>query len=405
MSEAAETEIEALIRRMDAALAAPAPGPAAENQTDDDGDGIPDIVIEVASRRSAAGFPLTEMLTELPRRRRRTQEEKLAVPVAAAARETAEEQARLFVESLRLALRLEFATIPPYLTALWSIMDQGHPAAKSIRAVVHEEMLHLSLICNLLVAIGETPDLPDAAPSYPMTMNPLGIDMVLRLRGLDPQSLQDFMRIERPETPIQIIEEPLQAFDSGTNTIGLFYERLLQLYHKTRPSLDPTRQIAGPFTWFVMTEPAHVTEALGVIMGQGEGAKGLPFNRHEDYLSHYYRFRALSMGRELRWDPKARALRKGDPIPPPPTFDVPPPPADGYGGAFPAQVRNLNTRFSRTYSDMVETLDDCWRGGGEGAFLKALELMFEMKPQAQALMRIPRADGRGHCPTFEIIQP
>lgn len=37
-------------------------------------------------------------------------------------------------EALRGAVQIEFATIPLYLTALWSIIDQAHPVAKSIRA-------------------------------------------------------------------------------------------------------------------------------------------------------------------------------------------------------------------------------------------------------------------------------
>ena len=65
--------------------------------------------------------------------------------------------------ALRAAVRLEFATVPPYLTALWSIIDQAHPVAISIRAIAHEEMLHLSLLCNLLSALGERPSLTGVA--------------------------------------------------------------------------------------------------------------------------------------------------------------------------------------------------------------------------------------------------
>ena len=48
---------------------------------------------------------------------------------------------------LRVALQLEHATIPPYLTALYSI----HPvtnadASRILRVVAVEEMLHLTLV-------------------------------------------------------------------------------------------------------------------------------------------------------------------------------------------------------------------------------------------------------------------
>ena len=67
-------------------------------------------------------------------------------------------------------MQLEHATIPPYLTALYSI----HPgtnadAAHVIRVVAVEEMLHLTLAANVLNAVGGTPDLtaPDFVPTYP----------------------------------------------------------------------------------------------------------------------------------------------------------------------------------------------------------------------------------------------
>src|SRR5207244_329121 len=56
--------------------------------------------------------------------------------------------------ALQSAVSVEFSTIPPYLSALWSIKDQMHPVAASIRDVVQEEMLHMALACNMLTALG-----------------------------------------------------------------------------------------------------------------------------------------------------------------------------------------------------------------------------------------------------------
>ncbi len=36
-------------------------------------------------------------------------------------------------ESLQAAIKLEFATLPPYLAALWSIKQDSDPVAMSIR--------------------------------------------------------------------------------------------------------------------------------------------------------------------------------------------------------------------------------------------------------------------------------
>ena len=55
------------------------------------------------------------------------------------------------------AIKLELGTIPPYLTALFSIKPGANAAAGAIvRSVVIEEMLHLSLACNMLNAVGGT---------------------------------------------------------------------------------------------------------------------------------------------------------------------------------------------------------------------------------------------------------
>ncbi len=67
-------------------------------------------------------------------------------------------------------MQLEHATIPPYLTALYSI----HPGTNSDafhgpRVVAVEEMLHLTLAANLLNAVGGAPDLTRAGlrPALP----------------------------------------------------------------------------------------------------------------------------------------------------------------------------------------------------------------------------------------------
>ncbi|MFN4089492.1 MAG: ferritin-like domain-containing protein, partial [Alphaproteobacteria bacterium] len=56
---------------------------------------------------------------------------------------------------LYAAMQLEHATIPPYLTALYSI----HPGTNReawhvIRTVAVEEMLHLTLVGNVMNAVG-----------------------------------------------------------------------------------------------------------------------------------------------------------------------------------------------------------------------------------------------------------
>ena len=72
-------------------------------------------------------------------------------------------------DALQLAIQLELSTLPPYLIARWTIKEPNTPVERSIRVVTREEMSHLGLACNLLVAIGGTPLIADerVVPRYP----------------------------------------------------------------------------------------------------------------------------------------------------------------------------------------------------------------------------------------------
>jgi len=61
-------------------------------------------------------------------------------------------------EHLQWAIELEHATLPPYLTALYSLDPERNPAAVEVLSSVFvEEMLHLALAANLLNAVGGAP--------------------------------------------------------------------------------------------------------------------------------------------------------------------------------------------------------------------------------------------------------
>ena len=110
--------------------------------------------------------------------------------------------------ALQLAVGLELSTIPVYLTALYSIKDGTNTdAAQTIRSVVMEEMLHMTLAANVLNALGEKPSVKPVAfrgkqlkpvPEYSFT-SPLisGIGEFV-LRPLTPEAVDSFVRIEHP---------------------------------------------------------------------------------------------------------------------------------------------------------------------------------------------------------------
>src|SRR5262245_32818636 len=81
--------------------------------------------------------------------------------------------------SLQNAILLEHATIPPYLTAYYTLSgntDSVTYARGIIRDIIVEEMLHLTLAANILIAVGGSPKLNDplVVPKYPGPL-PMGI--------------------------------------------------------------------------------------------------------------------------------------------------------------------------------------------------------------------------------------
>lgn len=48
-------------------------------------------------------------------------------------------------------MRIELATIPPYIYALYSLKDQKCFSAMLLKSIAAEEMLHAGLVANLLV--------------------------------------------------------------------------------------------------------------------------------------------------------------------------------------------------------------------------------------------------------------
>jgi len=104
-------------------------------------------------------------------------------------------------EYLQVAIQLEHATIPPYLTAAYSAkIEANKPSIDIIRAVAKEEMLHLTLAANLLNAIGGQPDLisPDFVPTYPTHLPTGQDDFEVGIEKFSDHALEVFLDIERP---------------------------------------------------------------------------------------------------------------------------------------------------------------------------------------------------------------
>ncbi len=318
--------------------------------------------------------------------------------------------------SLQAAVTLEFATIPPYLSALWSIKDDLHPAAKSIREVVQEEMLHMALVCNLLASINGRPKINDAVPAYPGPL-PGGVHkgLIVQLSGLTKDRLSDFLWIERPVKDVPI-EHPyahpgdyktlknnrLQHDFSLDTTIGEFYDEIHNAFKRIKPKMTPDKQISGPLSWTVARNLSDVKFIVELIQHQGEGSENNPENTKGD-LSHYYRFLEIYNEQHYQWNKKKGVLEVVGPMEYPEVWPVAEIPEGGYQQAdVSKEVWYYLDQFDTTYTILLNQLEAAWTTGGQAPLLHAYETMFELERYAKPLMQIrtPYGGGQTYGPCF-----
>ncbi len=214
---------------------------------------------------------------------------------------------------LELAIRVELTTIPPYLYAMYSLVDRGGDPARLIRSVVVEEMLHAALMGNLLVAVGGEPRFAATAASigYPGPLPHHIPELMIDLEPCSPEVIERvFLTIERPE----IHGAPPEPDQFGS--LGQFYhaleiavERLARTHDLfAEPRLE--HQLADPADYqpvafdsatsgglIGVTDLESARTAIETVIHQGEGVSE---DRYADpdhrELTHYAKFCQLADG-------------------------------------------------------------------------------------------------------------
>ena len=317
------------------------------------------------------------------------------------------------------AIRLEFSTIPPYLTALLSL----HPGKnREIWSIIHEvvveEMLHMTIGCNILNAIGGTPTIaaPDFLPVYPgpLPMGIGGLTVPLEKFSLDlVRSV--FMEIEEPEKPLDIpLVGGVAAATPQFATIGSFYAALKAKLGELGDAIftgDPARQVV-PLAWFgsdrslAITGSAAAMRAIDLIVEEGEGRPDTPFDPDGGY-AHYYKFWEIAELRRIAADASAPDgfAFSGAAIP----FDAaavwdltPNQTLDGLDRDSLAGRRA--SQFSFVFTKLMHALQVTFDGSPQG-FDAAMGLMFELKLAGQMLVQLPAVvngvpTGRNAGPVF-----
>jgi hypothetical protein len=102
---------------------------------------------------------------------------------------------------LQAAMRLEHSTIPLYLSALHSIHPSTNVDATGIlKMVTAGEMLHLTLVVNMLHAVGGAPDLTvdGFVARYPTHLPDGESDFKVSIKPFSPAAIRTFLQIECP---------------------------------------------------------------------------------------------------------------------------------------------------------------------------------------------------------------
>jgi len=178
--------------------------------------------------------------------------------------------------------------------------------------VAIDEMLHLSLVSNLLAAIGSTPHFQ--RPNFPVSpgYHPAGV--VVALAPFDRATIDHFVFLERPEgvdAPDGAGFDPPARYERGARadrlvpsaqdyaTVGHLYRGIRSGFVRLAEKLgeralfigDPAAQVGpdiAPISGVVaVTDVASAVRAVDLIVEQGEGAPG-----HSE-RSHYARFVAV----------------------------------------------------------------------------------------------------------------
>jgi len=299
--------------------------------------------------------------------------------------------------SLQAAVELEFATIPPYLCALWSIKDASGEAYDRILGIVLQEMLHMGLACNMLTTIGETPAInsPSTVPKYPGQL-PGGVkpELTIALQGLSKDVVENvFMQIEFPEHgPVRV------ALEETFASIGAFYDAILDAFKTLPPaSITGARQLISRGVGLTkITTMAEVENAVLRIKEQGEGTSQSPFaTDFGGELAHFYKFGEILHGQTFVKGTDGKFDYKGTPVPFPEVFPMSPVPAGGYPESH---------DFDLLFSAMLGSLQNAWANGDQSKLSAGVNTMFSLGDAARSLMQKPLPGGNGNFgPSFRLV--
>jgi hypothetical protein len=307
---------------------------------------------------------------------------------------------------LHTAIGVEFGTLPPYLYALYSIRPgTNDAAARRIKSVAQQEMIHMCLACNILNALGGNPVLhPQTYPSpLPGDIGPDGgRPLTVHLYPFSSEAMQQGMAIEQPEKvpdfPVHTLLAAVAPMPKAV-TIGQFYQAL-DAFLATLPVSDWTagrHQIvdnqffAGQI--FAVNGYADAHKAIQEILSEGEGARDEPLD-FQDEVAHYFRFGEIYHDKVLTksanplgyaWGPAKLGVDWGG------AYPAIPDPATHDFSKDPPAAQAAQAACTTAFTAMVVTLQQAVTGHDD-ALGQAVRAMFDLRMAARYALTVPLAD-------------
>ena len=347
---------------------------------------------------------------------------------------------------LQTAMDLELSTIPPYLSALYSIQEGTNlESVEIIRSVVIEEMLHMVMVANLLNAVGGKPVIGQFTPDYPSKLPGDVIpQLTVPLTPFSVEAIRIFEKIEHPEGALQFLSEKekekvLKEGTKGYTGIGEFYKaikdtmiRLEKAAEKKGESIfTPNRNQVTDEQYYgaggkiiTVNNLNDAIRLIDEIVGQGEGTLGTIFSQEYDpkddeYMvfgpdveeyAHYFRFKEIRFGRFYSVTDSAHRDSPNKGLPTGQKFKVdwnsvynfrPNPRLSDYKKGTDLYDKSLD--FSKTYTKLLKNINDACNGQPD-LLIKGVTLMYDLKYKAIELMKIPLPNSSETAgPCFQIV--
>lgn len=338
---------------------------------------------------------------------------------------------KTLLNHLYTALRIEHATIPPYLFALFSIKDPDRVnfiPAKIIRSVAMEEMLHMVLVANIINAIQNQSvgqelcqylniDRPEFGINYPAKLPGIDSDFSVDLSPFSLEALDTFLAIEKPME----MEKEDAPTSKGYKSIGQFYAILKQELFDFCEDFgeeklfagDPDRQL-GPEYYYNGggeiikvgdLESAH--RAIKVIVDEGEGYLQSIFSSdHEEFgeikdLAHYFKFKQLKAGKFYTNKDKPESEPSGETVPLSFATDQIYPASAMLKLQDTPEIAKKTQECNMLYWNLIRACQDAFNGQGN-RLNEAIIYMHTFRESSKFLMRLEvGATGFNAAPTFE----